>query len=532
MKRKLFATLVCLLMMATFLPTVGMATDTAILVNGGFEDDLAEWTQITGGENTTTFSVVESDSIGEGEGAVTILPHSGSKMLKITGAGRKFFHQELKNLKPNRRYMFEGYVNIPVSGAGPKIMITDSLNLEAHVNYKSVLGWYTKGMTETTDGWQKFTRMLTYEDLVKAGVDTKSFTISNTIDGNVYFDDISVRELDEDVLFRHEFETFTNDQGTFTDAGALIALTPATNTDSSPVASVYATADGNAIKIKSNGANGQDALKISLCNMSSGALLPGYKYPDGFSLPNGTPLLLRFKTKPLNIVTEGTTEYQAGVRTYYNGGTAGAWVTCKVGVDTTEWTQHEMWFPMNSLMQLYILRGTADVDWLIDDIEICLAKDIYVENNATIHTTLGDTFTDAKTTDVFLRSSVKKDIYTSSDIFAPFIRLSTKEAAKRALAVTAVYKNAGGYRQLLWVATKNMEATSSMDSYYNPYETTLNANFKAGIHYVMGDVDLSTLNIVEEEGVTYFAETYLWDVAKMQAVTGKIVKPITVVTEK
>ncbi len=157
------------------------------------------WTAYKGGYSNTldgTVSQVTSETIGEGEDAVTISPVIGEKFLKIdknegtiSGSRLGVLYPLSNLLTVGQTYKFEAYVYLPDALATVTCGLVTDLNrggLDTALNVGRV---WTTSNTAATGGWVKVEKQFTYAASSKyLSLDV----IGKATDGVAYFDGVGI----------------------------------------------------------------------------------------------------------------------------------------------------------------------------------------------------------------------------------------------------------------------------------------------------------------------------------------------------
>lgn len=511
MKRKLFATLLCLLMMATLLPVGSMASENSaetILSNGDFEKGVEGWTQNGSSEAT----VIETSDVPVEGGETVVSPFKG-KALKLSG--KTDYYQVLSGLTEGEQYIVTGYVNAPVTNDSARVFLGRGAYSPSSGSYASAV--YNKYqfnnddslVIPATNGWTKFTFVFEYNVAANQPAASEAENIDknyylvlrNTKDSGApsYFDEIKVQSFNDEVIPGEKVLAYESFEAYTVDYNLTHSLTNSIWDASSKPKGESRVINGEGVWYTKENTN---ATQVTLATSSKFNQL----------CEDGDFLHLRFRAK--NFENTNTEAPTLGFQ--YNS----TWPSPKriSGIDTAlnngDWVNYDFWVHYDStLWNKIVICLAANDGWLLDDIVLSVANDAYVGTGKTLGTneaTFTSSNTNATKTFTVKRRASAEIPYTNAETVSPYIYISTKEEAKTAFTLTAVYKNAGGNRQLVDVIAETLNATASADAYSTK------------------SIDLSTLGLTAAEGVTYTAETYLWNEGIIKPMKNKVVMPITV----
>ncbi|MBE7063046.1 MAG: hypothetical protein E7390_04550 [Ruminococcaceae bacterium] len=516
MKRKLFATLLCLLMMATLLPVGSMATETAetpLLQNGDFEGVVDS----SGNPNGWAYYSYDADKGAERivtDATAAVQPQSGEKAVKIKGGSdnsRTYFYQRLMNLEAGKKYLVEGYINLP-SESKFSAGICMGTSAEAYQFTNSSIAFvnmYSSGLisAKKTDGWIKVAKVFKYEP---SSADEKWFLTFRAISAtDIYLDNFSIEECDS--IYKNGMDDYSGSTslsiGTFINLGGF--------------SSHLIDKNGEGY-VESTAMRGQNILQIKLSDLK--------KFIPDLSSAQTLKLSWRLKIVEKTVLDDidrwdlNLRFIKTGLSTNY-----GYKMTC---VDSGEWADYEFYFKWdpdnNSFDQIqlsglyaYTASGTEinnntnpySAKCQVDDIAIDIIGPAYIGSGKTVHSVPVNAKYSNSDPAVYVvgygRTKTEAQ-YNSDETVTPFTRFATTQQSDSALTVTAIYKNEGSSRQLVDVITETLDATASATAYSTK------------------SIDLSTLDLVAAEGVTYTAETYLWNDGTITPMKNKVVMPITV----
>ncbi len=544
MKRKLFATLLCLLMMATLLPIGSMAaveyTGENLLKNGGFETTQAKdaaqpsnWnTLVIDGqaEKGTDYMLISGEEDGE-----TVQPYSGDYAYKMIGKNsydvetskysRIYIYQTLPELEVGKHYVLSGYINI-TEASGARVFIGQGTGYGGTATGGAMA--YT-GEDLTTNGWKKFSFLLSPTE--ETGV---QFTVSCVLNnkGTVYLDDLSFYEKKNDTILAEsgELEALHND-GAF----------------SAPAAAYFDGYTKEGTNYDYVAENGQIMIKMRGLASSSGikAMYPYYN-KRLFVKENGnyvsTPVSvgdivkLKFDAKLVSENTDLAGSYTCTV--VHNAGqmygsisipsdALNKWVTVEYWFEISQYEQDgstkmftnlsESGFSVGVRQPLPGEAGKATADLLIDNFELYVDDGSYIGAGKTISTASG--IKEVKdTTDTSLviasaswnsRVSIN-EAYSSDEPIQPFVYYTNASEAETAVnAFSAIYeKPENGPKRL--VAMANVPKTVATGA---STSTT---------------IPLSLENLELDADKTYCVETFLWNGSSIKPIVGKTEVSLTV----
>lgn len=506
MKRKILASLMCLLMMATLLPVGSVAAENAeILTNGDFEGGVDSngipngWTEFDRVSAEYSSGLITGEDI-PAESVTAVTPHKGASF-KIKG--NVDYYQKLNNLVEGKKYLVEGYVNAPVNNQGPVVFIGRGNHaLTTAGNAVLLFNYYRNGApttgageTLTTGGWLRFTNVFQYSPNAANSVGGDWYLVLRNLNDNpVYYDSISITEVSDNVLFCEQFNTFANHIENDLKPSILDTTVIDLNYGGIPVVD----SGKNGVLEIPGGALRQTGMTLSLDNVVTGS----------------ATIRVSFRAKN----NSGTT----GLNTVYVGPYPNAYgtpqgVTLDLSQNDGDWTYYEFIFDYTngSWNKFKIYKGqftSSSETWYLDDLVIEKVGDAFVGEGKTLTGPVETVFTDPEGLTITSRQFLDAPVL-STETVKPFVRFATaEENGDTALTMTAVYKNEGSKRQLLNVITEKLDATASAAAYST------------------GSIDLSTLGLTAADGVTYTVETYLWDDGSIKPMTNKVSSPITVAT--
>lgn len=139
-----------------------------------------------------------------------VTPHSGAKMIKLTGeAGKTVELNKVFEVEPGKNYVASVYMNLTEYTAeengGVKMQITDG-NGATMTQFGTVNPSYTGMFVEAGRGWRK---MYAYVCSAAQNINSVVFAVSITGAGTVYFDDVLIEEAP--LLANGDFEGLYSD---------------------------------------------------------------------------------------------------------------------------------------------------------------------------------------------------------------------------------------------------------------------------------------------------------------------------------
>ncbi len=498
MKRKILASLMCLLMMATLLPVGSVAAEEVVfLTNGDFEGGADAngvpigWTEFDRDSTSAVYSctlIDEADIPAEEVSAVT--PHNGTSF-KIQG--NVDYYQKLNNLVSGKQYLIEGYVNAPVNNQGPQVFIgkgnytlTTGTNAEQIFN-RFLNGADSSGIDKKTNGWLRFSAVFRYSPDAATSLGADWYLVLRNLNDNpVYYDSISVTELSDNVLFYEGFNTFTN----------------STN-DLLPNVIRYSTVLNN----NYGGVGAVDSDNNGVCEIAASANFRqvGLTLTPGPVVDTACTIRLSFRAR---LGTGTVTSLFVGPYTDTYANPTGYQLTL-----SNDWKYYEiiMDYDPSVWSSFKFYKGaTADGGkWHLDDIMVEKVNDAFVGTGKTLNDPTVTTYTAPAGLTMTTRQYATTS-YTATETIKPFVRFATAEETDTALTMTAVYKNEGSKRQLVNVITETLTATASEAAYSTK------------------SMDLSTLGLTAADGVTYTVKTYLWNDSTLKPLADDVVIPIAV----
>lgn len=468
MKRKILASLMCLLMMALILPVSGMEVESLIgenvLVNGDFEIASEEkpvlpegWTAFAGGQ------LVQEDA----------LAGNNAYYMKSSGTTTTTLSQKLTMLSAGKRYMLEGYVNLKKAvDKGVRVYIHQNGSTKAGMNYSNTVA-------NPTDGYTKISYLFT-------GGENYELVISVLGDGTeAYFDNFAIYETDNLVKYEGGMDRLNSDL--VADISSWKQYTGISDEIMKPYVD------------KTEGFNNYTAQIVSMSNSEVAAQYPLDLYYDNVTVQNSDILKVKYRVKVLSSAVQAE-DITLTIRTQdtktANINYALPVVIPKDKVNT--WMDVEIILPRFSYA--WFTRH-ATCDYLLDDFEVSKLKNSGISDKKLISRTefpFPETVTPAMPMRVVSIFESVASVNTSDVIYPYVYYVNSTETETKATSLVAVYKKEGATKQLLGLAIEGISSKSGIPGF-----------FKQGIN-------LSQYEMVAKDGVTYTLESYLLNGANLE----------------
>ncbi len=528
MKRKLFATLLCLLMMATLLPVGSTAADdvaTNMIPNGDFETDFVKISGVTrpaeGWSATLSSSTkgefgkisrVETDTYGEGEDAVVVNP-----AVKESTHFLKYEKLQTEESTPTRitypisaatgfvegkTYRAEAYVYIPENNGADGaegFLFCDSATSDRGSPRLSV---GAGDFATVTNGWVKlqYNFVYTAKDETGKGYDL-SIRMTGTAAKVVYFDEIKVYEINSNSLL--------SCSGFFNLAQDISDL----STGSSSVAE-------NEYALRTEPGNTSNFVilvpAIGLVDQQKNTAYP-VKVPVSASKCSSYDLddfvKISFRVK---IVSSTVPEADVMLPIRANNtlfGVSQNYIGAGITIPSDKvnsWVNVEYITHANKATAAYSFGSIEGYDYYLDDIDIVPVTESFI-NDMTLWNEYDGSRKGADGTTTYwlkLYWGVKGDSLTKDDTIIPKIWFKPDTATDKALAAVAVYKTDDVKRTLVDIKLNYLEASDTLEPICYDEQ-----------------IDLSTSGL---EPGNYEVEYFLWKNSGLLTLSDSVSIPITI----
>ncbi len=526
MKRKLFATLLCLLMMATLLPAGSIAADvvaTNMIPNGDFEADFVRISGVTrpaeGWTSTLSsttkgeygkISRVETDTYGEGEDAVVVNP-----AVKESTHFLKFEKLQTEESTPTRitypisaatgfvegkTYRAEAYVYIPENNGAVGLLFCAS-DTSDRGTPQLYVGAGNFGIA--TNGWVKleYDFVYTAADANGTGYDL-SIRMVGTTANVAYFDEVKVYETDTTSLLScYSPLNLGQDVKAFS-----------TNPSSSVPEDEYAlrTEPGNdsnfvilvpSKRLADQSNNTPYPVKVPV----SASRIASYDVDDFVKISFRVKVIS--STIPENDIVlslrANNTKFVAG-QTYINVG-----ITIPSD-KVNSWVNVEYITHANNATDNFAFKKNDGYDYYLDDIDIVPVSESFISDMSVWNEYDGTRQGSDGTTTYWLKAywGVKGNSLTKDDTIFPKFWFKPDTATDKALAAVAVYRKDDVKRTLVDLKLDHIVASDALEPICYDEQ-----------------IDLSTSGL---EPGNYEVEYFLWNNSGLLTLSDSVSIPVTI----